>query len=371
MRTYANLYPQIIDFENLFAAAQRAMKGKGRKASAAAFRHDLEHELVRLKTELATQTYAHGAHRQFMIHDPKPRLISAAPFRDRVVHHALCRIIEPLFERSFIYDTYACRLGKGSHRAVDRYQKFCRKNTYVLKCDVSRYFDSIDHEILLEMLQRKVTCPFTLWLVGEILGQGTPGNLYFPGDNLFTPGERRCGLPLGNLTSQFFGNLYLNGFDHFIKEELKCRFYIRYVDDFVIFCNSKPRLHATRRAIESYLTRLRLILHPKKTRIYKVNEGPLFLGYRIFPTHRRLDKRNVLAMRRRMKQMQQGYAQGRMTAGEIQQRIRSWIGHAGHADTYELRQRVISSVVFTRGNTLNREGRFLEQWCREPAVPGS
>ncbi len=201
-------------------------------------------------------------------------------------------------------------------------------------------------------------CPPTLRLIEKNLGswQKRTAPVYFPGDDLFSPFKRRCGLPLGNQTSQFFGNLYLNGFDHHVKEQLKCRYYIRYVDDFVIFENSKQKLGVVLRAVKSILNTLRLSIHQNKTRIYRVKEAPLFLGFRTYPTHRRLDRRNVIAMRKRMKMMQRAYKHGTMTAAENQHRIRSWIGHACHADTFHLREMVISSIPFVRGDFPNGQG---------------
>ncbi len=164
-------------------------------------------------------------------------MISAAPYRDRVVHHGLCNIIVPIFERTFIHDSYANRCGFGTHRALRRFTEFARSSRYVLQCDIKKYFPSIDHEILKSLLRRKLKCQNTLWLLDKIIDNSNDQNSpidYFPGDDLLTPIQRRRGLPIGNLTSQFFRNVYLNGFDHFIKEQLKVKKYIRYLDDFAI-----------------------------------------------------------------------------------------------------------------------------------------
>jgi retron-type reverse transcriptase len=351
VKRHNHLFEQIVSFENLLRAAGKAQRGKRFKPATALFNFHLEKELLDLQRTLMEKTYVHGAYRDFTIYDPKMRLISAAPYRDRVVHHALCRVIEPIFDRGFIHDSYACRKGKGTHAAVDRYTRFARKNRYVLKCDVRKYFPSIDQDILLAAIGRKIKCKDTLWLIERILRsrRDTSSIQYFPGDDLFTPHERVRGLPIGNQTSQFFANIYLDGFDHFVKEVLRCRYYIRYVDDFVLFDDSKARLNAFKERIVDYLDTLRLKLHPRKCRVFEVGEGVGFLGYRIFPDHRRLIKRNALHFRRKLKKLQRDYGQGRIGIDAVRQSIQSWIAHASHADTYRLRRRILANVVFRKG----------------------
>jgi retron-type reverse transcriptase len=350
VKTYKDLYDKITAFENLLRAAQKAQKGKRFKEACAVFNLDLEKELLRLQRGLIDQSYRHGRYRDFLVYDPKQRLISAAPYRDRVVHHALCNVIEPLFDRSFIDDTYACRKGKGTHAAVNRYSRYARKFRYVLKCDIQKYFQSIDHEILCGIVERKIRCARTLWLIREIVGSRSDTNwpFYFAGDDLFTPLQRRRGIPIGNLTSQFFANVYLDGFDHFVKEGLRLP-YIRYVDDFVAFGNEKERLQQANQSMIDFLASLRLKVHPKKCRTHRVSEGVRFLGYRIFPTHRLLSKDNALRMRRRLKKMRALYQEGEIPLTRVHQSIQSWIGHASHADTYRVRSRILGSVVFQRG----------------------
>ncbi len=351
MKTYNHLFERIVSFENLLVAARKAQKSKRFKPATALFNFNLEKELLRLQSQLMGKRYMHGAYCDFTIYDPKMRLISAAPYRDRVVHHALCNVIEPIFDRSFIYDTYACRKGKGTHAAVDRYTAFARKNRYVLKCDIQKYFPSIDQDILLQMLRRKVKCKDTLWLIEHIIRSRTDSGAvrYFPGDDLFTPYQRVRGLAIGNLTSQFFANLYLDGFDHFVKETLQCRYYIRYVDDFVLFDDSKKRLNELKDQMICYLDTLRLKMHPRKCRVYKVDEGVCFLGYRMYSNHRLLKKQNALYFRRKLKKMQYDYRQGRIGADAVKQSIQSWIVHASHADTYRLRRRILAGAVFQKG----------------------
>jgi retron-type reverse transcriptase len=206
VKTYRNLFDQIVSFENLLRAAHKAQRGKRFKENTALFNLNLEKELLCIQKSLLDRTYKHGPYHDFFVFDPKRRLISAAPYRDRVVHHALCNVIEPLFERSFIHDSYACRKGKGSHAAVRRYTEFARKNRYVLKCDIQKYFQSVDHAILLDMIAEKIRCPGTLWLIGSIIASRCDSSVvfYFKGDDLFTPYQRTRAIPIGNLTSQFF-----------------------------------------------------------------------------------------------------------------------------------------------------------------------
>ncbi len=352
MKRYKQLYETIYGFPNLLEAACKARRGKRHEPPVAAFHHRLETELLTLERELREQTYQPGAYRTFTIHDTKPRLISAAPFRDRVVHHALCNIIEPLFEPTFIYDSYACRVGKGSHAAVNRLTAFMQRADYVLKCDIRKYFPSIDHEILKGLLRRKIGCERTLWLLDTIIDASNPQDEvtdYFPGDDLLTPLTRRRGLPIGNQTSQFFANVYLNPLDHFLKETRGCRYLIRYADDFVVLGDDRTVLWETKAAIDDFIaTRLRLRIPSQKHFVCPVTVGIDFLGYRVFPTHRLIRRSSGVRFARRLVKMQQEYSIGQITREGVRQRIASWIGHASHADTWGLRRSLLGNAVFKR-----------------------
>ena len=299
-------YAQIYDWDNLYLAWRKAAEGKRGRVAAARFEYHLEDNLVTLQAELAAQTYRPGPYASFHIHEPKKRLISAAPFRDRVVHHALCNVIEPIFERSFIADSYANRIGKGTHRALDRCQEFARQYRYVLPCDVRQFFPSIDLGVLRNTLHRKVRDPGLLWLIGQVLDSGVGvlseeyEMVYFAGDDLFAVNRPR-GLPIGNLTSQFWANCYLNSFDHFVGKELRCSAYQRYVDDFLLFADDKAQLWAWKVAIIERLARLRLTIHEECAQVRPVTEGIPFLGFSIFPEHRRLKRRKGIAFARRLR----------------------------------------------------------------------
>lgn len=351
MKRVGHLWKDMIAFPALLQAAETARRGKRFRPDVAAFHHQQERELTQLKKELDEKVYKPGQYHCFVIHEPKHRLISAAPYRDRVIHHALTACLEPIFEPTFTSDSYACRKSKGTHAAVRRARRLARRFQYVLKADIRQFFPSIDHGILKRLIARKIKDPNVLWLVDRIVDSSAPqeqSNMVFAGDDLFTSIERRCGLPIGNQTSQFFANVYLNPLDHFVKERLRCRGYVRYVDDFVLFSNDKAALHSMCRRISDFLVQLRLKLHPKKTNVFPVTQGIRFLGYRVFPTHCLLAKQNIRRFRRRVTRMQQHYAAGEITLPEIRQRLMSWAGHAAQADTWNLRHRLFSECVFQR-----------------------
>ena len=351
MKRHGNLWKDMISFEALLCAAEQARRGKRCRPAVAAFEFNLERELCRLHDELTAKIYRPGAYRSFFIHEPKKRQISAAPYRDRVVHHALVSMLEPIFERTFIADSYACRKGKGTHAAVYRCQHFSRQFRYVLKADIRKFFPSVDHQILKSLLARKIKDPDVLWLVGQIIDGSNPQEVIqhcFPDDNLFTSLERRRGIPIGNQTSQFFANVYLDPLDHFIKDRLGIKGYVRYVDDFLVFSDDKKYLAEVREQIRCFLVSLRLRLHPKKNVISPVKNGIRFLGFRVFPTHRLLPKDNVRRFRRRIRAMQECYASGDISLPEIQQRMMSWSGHASQASTYHLRCSLFAAMLFRR-----------------------
>jgi len=352
MKRHGNLWPQVIDFANIVAAARQAQRGKRWRENVLAFNHNLESELLRIHQDLQTKTYQPGAYRTFEIIEPKRRMISAAPYRDRVVHQALCNRIAPIFERTFISDSYANRLGFGTHRALRRFTGFARSSKYVLQCDIQKYFPGIDHEILKTLIRRKIKCPDTLWLIETIIdasNEQEPVHHFFAGDDLFTPSERRRGLPIGNLTSQFFANLYLNGLDHFIKEKLKAAKYVRYVDDFALFSDDRQFLADARPAIEQHLAGLRLKIHPIKSQLFETRRGTNFMGFRIMPDRIRVRTENLRRARRRLRRQQAAYNAGNLSLEKLTQSLRSWIAHLEHGDTWQLRERVFGSLAFARG----------------------
>lgn len=351
MKRHGNIYPKIIEFENLLLSAKNAQKGKRFNIEVLKFNANLEKELFKLEKELTTKTYQPGKYRSFYVEDAKRRLISAAPYRDRVVHHALCNLIGTIFEKTFISDSYANRVGFGTHKALTKFTQFARSSEYVLQCDIRKYFASVDHQILKNLLSSKLKCQDTLWLLDTIIDnsndQESPID-YFPHDNLLTPLERRRGIPIGNLTSQFFANIYLNGFDHFIKEKLKIKKYVRYVDDFALFGNDHKFLTLARQEIEEYLINLRLKIHPIKSQLFKTQHGASFLGFRVFPDRIRVKNDNLRRGRKRIRSLQTDYSQGKIELEQVEQSMQSWFAHLAHGDTWLLRQKIFDNLVLIR-----------------------
>jgi retron-type reverse transcriptase len=348
-----DLYSGVWSFENLYAAYRKARKGKRGRPPAASFEFQLEDNLLQLQEELRTKTYHPGPYTSFYIHEPKRRLISAAPFRDRVVHHALCNVIEPLFERRFIFDSYANRMGKGTHRALDRCQEFARRYRYALQCDLKQFFPSIDYSILRDILGRVISDPDVMWLVDRILSSGV-GVLsdeyemaWFPGDDLLAVLRPR-GLAIGNLTSQFWANVYLNPFDHFVKRELRCKAYLRYVDDFLLFAEDKQTLWQWRSAILERLAHFRLKLHEASCQPRPVTEGIPFLGFTVFPTHRRLKRRKGIHYQRKLKGLLESYKAGGIEFEKVHASVQGWVNHVRYGDTWGLRRAIFSSILIPR-----------------------
>ena len=277
-----HIFNNIISLENLLVAWREFLCGKKRRQDVLEFSLKFTDHLFSLHHELTTKTYQHGCYQSFKINDPKPREIHKASIRDRLLHHAIYRILYPYFDKLFIYDSYSCRNGKGTHRAISRFRKFGRKvslnNTqtcWILKCDIKKFFASIDHQILKNILVRYVEDRDTLWLLAQII------------DSFNIKEIVGVGLPLGNLTSQLLANIYLNELDQFVKRQLKIKYYIRYADDFVIFHEDKNYLQGLTSKISEFLeTKLALLLHPEKVFIKTLSSGVDFLGWIHFSHHR-------------------------------------------------------------------------------------
>ena len=330
----------------------------------------MEGELLALERQLREGIYRPGRYVAFAVNDPKKRIVSAAPFRDRVVHHALCAVVEPIFEAGFIDNTFANRIGKGTHRAIETYERYRDRHAYVLRCDIHRYFPAIDHAILKSDFRRRIACPLTLALLDLIVDSSNAQeavNLYFDGDDLFEPLRRRRGLPIGNLTSQFFANLYLDGFDHFVTEILRAP-YLRYVDDFVLFADDPETLSRWRSRIEHYLVGRRLKLHSEKTFVTSCREPAQFLGFVLCNDgHRRLPEDNVRRFRNRLRGLRDKWRTETIDMNNADARVGAWIAHAAHADTWRLRHAIFQGGRFDPAKT-------LEAWtapCRSILRGGS
>jgi len=262
-------------------------------------------------------------------------------------------VLNPLFEKSLIEDTYACRVGKGTHKAIDRCQEYVRKYPWVLQCDIRKYFPSIDHQILYRAIATKVKDQGVLWLIRTILTGGPQTESviqYFPGDDLLTPLGHPRGIPIGNLTSQFFANFYLNGFDHFVKQVIGIKGYVRYMDDILIFGGSLAELQKVKRDITAYFVTLRLQLHPVKQQIFPTKNGVRFCGFHIFRFYKRIPRSNLISFKHRMRSSIHELSHSQINLPKLGEQIRGWIAHAEHADSYTLRKHLLRHIRVRSAN---------------------
>ena len=342
------LQEKLVTWENLTRAYRNASRGKRGRSATAAFEYDLADQLLQLETELKEHAYQPGDYHSFYIHEPKKRLISAAPFPDRVVHHALCNVTTSHFESLFIANSFANRVNKGTHRALDACQQYARRFRYVLQCDVVQFFPSIDHCILREILLRMLPDDSLSWLIDRILASGVGvlaeeySMVYFQGDDLFATARPR-GLPIGNLTSQWWANCYLNPFDHFIRREIGCHAYLRYVDDFLLFSNDKKEMMQWRDAILKRMECFRLTLHTGSAHPHPVATGIPFLGFIVFPGHRRLKPRKGYAFRRKIRHLLKDAPQN------VQASLQGWLHHVQYGNTYNLRRKLLAETGLLYG----------------------
>lgn len=361
------MFDEICSMKNLLLATKKATKGKKSRHAAARFWFHRESELLKIQRELQSQTYTFGRYREFEICDKGiKRKISAAPFRDRVVHHAMMNLLEPVFEKSFIKDTYANRKGKGVFAALKRAQYFARRYTHVLKLDIRKYFPSIDHEILKSMIVKKISCQKTLFLINNVIDSSNLQERvehYFTGDDLFTPSERRIGLPLGNLTSQYFGNLYLGRLDHYAKEILRIKGYIRYVDDILIFGKNVAFLEEIYQKVKAFLPKLRLKLHPLKSKFLETINGLEFLGHKVYPTHFRVTTKNIRYIRLNIHHAVQSYHNGNASLQKAKNRLFSSIGFLSAGSNFHITYELLARSVFVKPSVeaILQSRRQLEQ----------
>ena len=341
MKTYNNLFEEICSFQNLHQAYLKARKCKRYRNEILKFSYNLEANLTDLQKELSNQTYQHGSYREFTVCDLKKRQIKAPCFRDRVVHHALCNIIEPIFDKGFIYSSFACRKEKGTHKAIKRLKKFIKSvqsksfpKTYCLKCDISKYFDSIDHKILFSLVKRKIRDKKVLWLIKKILSSSYK--------------EICIGIPIGNLTSQLFANIYLNELDQFIKHGLRIKYYIRYMDDFLVLNYTKRDICQTKEKIQNFLQdKLELELHPKKADISPREKSIHFLGYQIFSNYLLLRKKTVKRFIKRTKVYQKKLIRKLINKQKFNNSLYSWIIYAQFANSWRLRRNLSEKLELT------------------------
>ena len=326
MKRHRNLYEGVCSCENLAKAFNAARKGKRQKQYVIEFEENLEENLKQIHKELVTESWQPKPYKRFIAYDPKKRQIHAPVFRDRIVQHALMQVLEPIFDNLFIFDSYASRKGKGTHIAADRLTTFLRRyngEVFVFKSDVKKFFENINHDVLMALIRKKIADEKVIRLILKIIKN----------DGI------EKGLTLGNYTSQWFANIVLNELDYFVKHELKVKEYIRYMDDFAILAKSKEELHIIKHKIKAFLEEaLKLELHKRKQWIFPASIGIDFLGYVIWQDHRRLRKRNIKRFINRLKIFEN---REDIPEEHIKGSLMSWKGYSQHADTWELNHSLI------------------------------
>jgi len=330
IKHFEKKFEEMINLESFLLAWQEFIKGKRSRYDVQKFSLNFMDNIILLQRDLMNHTYKHGGYQAFNISDPKPRNIHKASVRDRLTHHAIYRELYPFFDKLFISDSYSCRLGKGAHKAINRFQKFGRQvsknNTitcWVLKCDIKKFFASIDHKVLKSILAKYIEDKDILWLWGEVI------------DSFETAGRPNIGLPLGNLTSQLLVNIYMNEFDQFMKRQLKIKHYIRYADDFVIMSRDRIFLEELIPKIRDYLANeLKLMLHPDKVFIQTLASGVDYLGWVNFPTHRVL---RTATKKRMLKALRNNPSS---------ETLASYLGLLKYGNTKKLKNKIQDIVVF-------------------------
>ena len=333
MKPARNLFPRIVDRDNLRLAFYRAQRGKRDRIDVRTFAANLEDNLQLLSRDLTAGYVPLDQPAQFEIRDPKPRLITAPSFRERVLHHAIMNVCEPVFEQWLIHDTYACRVGKGRIAALHRAQSFSRRAKYALKLDMRKYFDSIPHARLQRLLRRRIADASLLNLFDQIISAYAT-----------EPGR---GLPIGSLTSQHLANFYLGHFDRWVKEENRCRFYLRYMDDCAVWADSRAELRDLAERIALFL-KTQLGLTPRQPAcIYPTTCGIELLGCRILPTHLALNERSRRRYRKKMTQLEADFAHGMFSDQELQQRATSLTAFtwSGGVKSWHYRSRVVQELL--------------------------
>jgi len=341
MRIWHSNYTEIISLENLFQAWEGFLKGKRKKSDVGVFERRLEDNIFSLHQSLSDKAYKHGSYEEFYVRDPKIRHIHKACVNDRVVHHLVSQALEEIFDPTFYAHSYSCRKGKGTHKAVIAFTKLARKasknnssHLFVLKCDVKKFFANVDHYVLLELLKRRIPDEDFLWLLQQVISS-------------FKTENDPKGMPIGNLTSQLFANIYLDPLDQYIKHELKVKYYVRYADDFVIMADNQTYLEETLSKIKIFLTeQLKLTLHPNKISIRDYYLGTDFLGYVIFPKFilpRTKTKRRLL---RKLRERAKLIKDGAVPLETFDQAMNSYLGYLSHCNSYRLAQEVKNQKLF-------------------------
>lgn len=343
-KTHNNLYSQVIDFDNVWQAYLAAREGKRYRREVAQFAVNLEENLLNIHNHLLWESWQPGKSREFRVLEPKQRDIQAPPFTDRIVHHALVRIVEPLFERRFIHHSYACRTGKGAQRAVKELQAMLRvagriwPTPYVVKADVKSYFASIRHDVLFRAIERVISCRKTLALWRRIaVAYGHEGGI---------------GLPVGALTSQLSANIVLDQLDHAAKDRMGIKMYVRYMDDFIIVAPDKESARRVLRELIGELAVLGLSINPK-TSVFPAGRGVDFCGYRTWATHILPRKRNIKKARGRFRSLAKHFREGRASMIDAHQIVSSFLAYTKHCNARRTVTRILNDFCLTKGGTIS------------------
>ncbi len=353
MKVYNNIYNSIISPDNLFEAWETFKSDKQKKPDVAGFEWKLEENLFDLHHDLRTHAYKHGAYTAFWIRDPKLRNIYKATVRDRILHHAVFRVLNPIFEPTFIATSFSCRIGKGTHRGMlyvrDTIRKISANYTrpcFVLKCDIRKFFDSVDQNILTDILKKRIKDEETISLLDELVGSYSSPCRERERERESRSATRK-GIPIGNLTSQLFANIYMNEFDQFIKHGLGVKNYARYTDDFVVLSEDRSYLENLLSSIKSFLgDKLLLELHPKKVEILRYSRGVDFLGYVALPYHIAVRTKTKRRMMRKLKERIRMYKQGEISETALFASLDSYLGVLSHADAHNLKQEIESQFWY-------------------------
>jgi len=320
MKRHGKLFEKIVDLDNLRLAYQKARRGKGHMPNVLKFERDVEGNLLKIQRLLLDHTFTTSKYMSKFIHVPKTREIYILPFTpDRIVQHAILNVVEPIWDGVMIDDSYACRIGKGQHAGSRRTMEFVRRYRYCLKADIAKFYPSINHEVMRRIVRQKIKCRETLWLLDDIIDS-------FPGGQ---------NAPIGNYTSQWFGNLYMNELDQWVKHHHKIKGYLRYCDDFCLFSDDKRDLHRLRGEIEAFLAE-HLKLRYSHAEVFPVDQGVDFLGYRHFPTHILLRKSTAKRVRRRLAKLPAKLDRGLINADQYRATLASTRGWLRWANTRNL-----------------------------------
>jgi len=330
LKTHKNLFSQVYSFQNLLLAYNKAKKGTKQSPETSEFFFNLEKNILELSEQIKNETYKPAPYTYFEIYDPKQRTISVASFTDSVIHHAIVNVLEPIYEKIFIYHSYATRKNKGTHKAVYQAQKYLRKNKWFLKNDIKKYFNNINQQILLNIISRKINDKKLLTLIEKIITNG---------------GVNDIGLPIGNLTSQFFANVYLNELDYFIKQNLHCKYYVRYMDDFIVFDNNKENLKKYLSEITTFIdNNLNLLLKENAIVLNQQLNGLSFLGTKIYPSTIRVKQENLKRINKKINKELYFFYRNKISENKMHETFNSYNAFLSNYNAFQ-----IKSIIFDKG----------------------